>query len=47
MPGKPIIKGTGITVELLMRKLAGGFTVSDLLMRYPSLTEIQIFAVLE
>ena len=47
MLGKPIIKGTRITVELLMRKLAGGFTVSDLLTSYPNLTEVQIFAALE
>lgn len=47
MLGKPIIKGTRITVELLMRKLAGGFSVSDLLKSYPNLTEVQIFAALE
>ncbi len=47
MLGKPIIKGTRITVELLMRKLAGGFTVSDLLTSYPNLTEVQIFAAFE
>jgi uncharacterized protein (DUF433 family) len=47
MLGKPIIKGTRITVELIMRKLAGGFTISDLLKNYPNLTEVQIFAALE
>ena len=47
MLGKPIIKGTRITVELLIRKLAGGFSVKDLLMSYPNLKEEQIFAALE
>ncbi|WP_158856433.1 DUF433 domain-containing protein [Lunatibacter salilacus] len=47
MLGKPIIKGTRITVKLLIRKLAGGFTVSDLLRSYPNLTEVQVFAALE
>lgn len=47
MLGKPIIKGTRITVELLMRKLAGGFTVADLLKSYPNLSKEQILAALE
>jgi len=47
MLGKPIIKGTRITVELLMRKLARGFTVVDLLKSYPNLTKEQILATLE
>ena len=45
MLGKPAIKGTRITVELLMRKLSGGFTVDDLLAAYPHLTREQIGAV--
>ncbi len=44
MLGKPIIKGTRITVELLMRKLADGFTVADILVMYPHLTIEQIHA---
>ena len=31
MLGKPVIKGTRITVELLMRKLSEGFTIEDIL----------------
>lgn len=46
MQGKPIIKGTRITVEILMRKLAEGFTFQDLLKSYPHLTKEQIFAAL-
>lgn len=44
MLGKPIIKGTRITVELLMRKLADGFTVEDILEMYPHLTLDQVRA---
>jgi uncharacterized protein (DUF433 family) len=44
MMGKPIIKGTRITVELIMRKLADGFTVEDILSMYPHLTMVQIQA---
>lgn len=47
MLGKPIIKGTRITVELLMRKLAGGYNISNILESYPHLTKEQIFAALE
>ena len=45
MLGKPIIKGTRITVELLMRKLSEGFTVEDILNMYPHLTITQVRAV--
>ena len=44
MLGKPVIKGTRITVELLMRKLADGFTVADILEMYPHLTMEQVQA---
>ncbi|MFH2144087.1 MAG: DUF433 domain-containing protein [Bacteroidota bacterium] len=44
MLGKPIIKGTRITVELIMRKLAGGYKVIDIVKSYPHLTEEQILA---
>lgn len=47
MLGKPIIKGTRITVELLMRKLADGYSIGDLLQSYPHLTKEQILAALE
>ena len=47
MLGKPVLKGTRITVELLVRKLAGGFTVEQLLVAYPHLNKEQIFAALE
>jgi uncharacterized protein (DUF433 family) len=47
MLGKPIIKGTRITVELIMRKLAGGFTIENLISCYPHLNKEQIYAAFE
>ena len=46
MLGKPIIKGTRITVELILRKLAQGLSVDDLLSAYPHLTKDDIYATL-
>jgi len=37
MLGKPVIRGTRITVELLLRKLSEGATETDLLDAYPGL----------
>jgi uncharacterized protein (DUF433 family) len=37
MQGKPVIKGTRIPVELLLRKLGEGATEHDLLDAYPNL----------
>jgi len=47
MLGKPTITGTRITVELIMRKLSGGFTVDDILDMYPHLNRKQITAALD
>lgn len=47
MMGKPIIKGTRITVELLLRKLAEGATEADLFDAYPRLTREDIRAAIE
>jgi uncharacterized protein (DUF433 family) len=38
MLGKPVIRGTRIPVELLLRKLGEGATEADLLDAYPHLT---------
>ena len=46
MLGKPVIKGTRIPVELLLRKLSEGATEADLLDAYPHLTKIDIQAAL-
>ena len=47
MLGKPTIAGTRITVELIMRKLAGGFSPDDILTMYPHLTKEQLLAALD
>jgi uncharacterized protein (DUF433 family) len=46
MLGKPVIRGTRIPVELLLRKLAEGATVEDLLDAYPRLTAEDVRAAL-
>jgi uncharacterized protein (DUF433 family) len=46
MMGKPVIKGTRVTVELLLRKLAEGATEADLLDAYPRLTREDIRAAI-
>jgi uncharacterized protein (DUF433 family) len=38
MTGKPVIRGTRVTVELILRKLAEGATEGELLQDYPHLT---------
>lgn len=47
MLGKPVIKGTRITVELIMRKMAGGYSVQDILKSYPHLSKDQVYAGFE
>ncbi len=46
MLGKPVIKGTRITVELLLRKLSEGATTPDLLAMYANLQEADVLAAL-
>ena len=46
MMGKPIIRGTRIPVELIVRKLSEGATEEDLLDAYPRLTREDIRAAL-
>ncbi len=46
MFGKPVIKGTRIPVELILRKLSEGATEADLLDAYPRLTHQDIQAAI-
>ncbi len=43
--GKPIIKGTRISVELILELLAEGWTEKMVLESYPNLTEADLKAV--
>ena len=44
--GKPVISGTRISVELLLRDLAEGATVEDLLKAYPHLSDADVRAAI-
>ena len=46
MLGKPVIRGTRIPVELVLRKLSEGACESDLLFAYPQLTGDDIRAAI-
>ena len=46
MMGKPVIKGTRITVELILEKLAAGETVEAILAVHPRLTAEAVRAAL-
>ena len=46
MMGKPVIAGTRMTVELILRKLANGVTVDQLLHSYPKLQAEDVQAAL-
>lgn len=47
MLGKPVIAGTRITVELVLRKLGAGESINQLLESHPRLTREAILAALE
>jgi uncharacterized protein (DUF433 family) len=47
MFGKPVIKNTRITVELILRKLAGGMSVEEIISEHPHLSESNIHAAQE
>lgn len=44
MFGKPVIKGTRITVELILRKLSSGLNFHEILSQHPNLQEEDIHA---
>lgn len=43
--GKPTIKGTRISVEFILERLAHGWTEKEILENYPNLTEEALQAV--
>ena len=46
MMGKPVIKGTRITVESILEKLSAGETVENILEAHPHILKEQIHAAL-
>jgi uncharacterized protein (DUF433 family) len=44
MFGKPVIRGTRITVEHILRKLAGGMSADEILVDHPHLTPDDVYA---
>jgi uncharacterized protein (DUF433 family) len=47
MLGKPVIKGTRISVELILKKLSEGASKTQLIEMYPSLTNEHIGFILK
>ena len=47
MLGKPVIAGTRITVELILRKLGAGESIDQILDSHPRLTREAILAALQ
>ena len=45
MVGKPVIKGTRLSVELILDRLADGWTAQELFAAYPRLTPEALQAV--
>lgn len=46
MLGKPVIRGTRIPVEIILRKLAQNISLAEILRDYPKLTKQDIQAAL-
>jgi uncharacterized protein (DUF433 family) len=42
MLGKPVIRGTRITIENILERMGSGETVDDILVAYPDLTRASI-----
>jgi uncharacterized protein (DUF433 family) len=47
MMGKPVIRGTRITVEQILEKLAAGETIEQLLQSHPRLNRKAVLAAIE
>jgi uncharacterized protein (DUF433 family) len=44
MVGKPVIRGTRVTVELILRKLGAGMSVDEIIADHPRLTTEDVHA---
>ena len=47
MVGKPVIRGTRIPVDAIIKRLAEGMSIKEILEEFPNLTEEDIRAALE
>lgn len=47
LSGKPIIKGTRISIAVILQCIASGMTIDDILRGYPSLTKEGVLAAVE
>ncbi len=47
MVGKPVIKGTRLTVEFIVELLANGWSHAEIMENYPGVTDRDIIACLE
>jgi uncharacterized protein (DUF433 family) len=47
MMGQPIVRGTRITVELILEKLAAGETIEQILEAHPRLTRPAVLAAID
>ncbi len=47
LAGKPIIKGTRISVEFILEMLSSGMSMEEILMEYPHLKREDILSALE
>jgi uncharacterized protein (DUF433 family) len=47
LSGKPVIKGTRISIEFLLELLANNWTHQEIIDNYPSITKEDILAALE
>jgi len=44
LDGKPTIKGTRVSVELILERISDGWTMEDILTSYPALTREDVLA---
>ncbi|NLR82278.1 DUF433 domain-containing protein [Chitinophaga eiseniae] len=46
MMGKPVIRGTRITIQLILEKLSEKETIQDILIAYPQIAQEAIYAAI-